>query len=46
MVNQLPVEVLTRDLKIEFMECIWDTFRKLYSEWNEWYCKYILQLPF
>ena len=46
MVNQLPVEVLTRDLKIEFMECIWDTFHKLYSEWNEWYCKYILQLPF
>ena len=27
MVNKLPIEVLTRDLKIEFMECIWDTFR-------------------
>lgn len=46
MVNKLPIEVLTRDLKIEFMECIWDTFRKFYDEWNEWYCRYILQLPF
>lgn len=45
-VNKLPIEVLTRDLKIEFMECIWDTFRKFYDEWNEWYCRYILQLPF
>lgn len=46
MVNKLPVEVLTRELKIEFMECIWDTFNKLYNLWNEWHCRYILQLPF
>ena len=46
MVNKLPVEVLTRELKIEFMECIWDAFDKLYDEWNEWHCRYILGLPF
>lgn len=33
-------------IKREFMECIWDTYRKFYKEWNEYYCKKILELPF
>lgn len=46
MVNKLSTEVLTRDLKIEFMECIWDSFNRLYYEFNEWHCRYVLGLPF
>ena len=46
MINKLSTKVLTRDLKIEFMECIWDSFNRLYNEFNEWHCRYILGLPF
>lgn len=44
MVNKL--DYIPRPMKIEFMECIWDAYRKFYKEWNEYYCKKILELPF
>lgn len=44
MINNLTV--IPREMKIEFMECIWDTFNKLKREYTEWYCHWILQLPF
>lgn len=46
LVNKLPYTKLPRELKIIFMECIWDTFRKFYKSWQEWHCKYVLNLPF
>lgn len=44
MVNNL--HYIPRPMKIEFMECIWDIYKKFYKEWNEYYCKKILELPF
>lgn len=44
MINNLTI--IPREMKIEFMECIWDTYRKLRREYNNWYCHWILQLPF
>lgn len=46
LVNKLPADTMPRPMKIEFMECIWDTYRKFYKEWYEYYCKTILELPF
>lgn len=46
LINNTPTNVLTRPMKIEFMECIWDTYRKFYKEWYEYYCKTVLGLPF
>lgn len=46
MVNKLPTKVLTRELKIQLMECIWDTYKQFEQSWNDYYCKWILQLPF
>lgn len=44
MVNKL--DYIPRPMKIEFMECIWDTYKKFYKEWTEYYCREILELPF
>lgn len=44
MVNK--INYIPWPMKREFMECIWDTYRKFYKEWNEYYCKKILELPF
>lgn len=46
MINKIPSHILSRELKIIFMECIWDTYKKFYSRYNDWYCKWILGLPF
>lgn len=46
MINKIPPYILSRELKIIFMECIWDTYKKFYSRYNDWYCKWILELPF
>lgn len=37
---------LTRDQKLELLECIWDTYRKFTEKWNDYYCLNILGLPF
>lgn len=46
LINNTPTSVLTRPMKIEFMECIWDTYNKFYKDWYEYYCRNILELPF
>ena len=46
LINNTPTRVLTRPMKIEFMECIWDTYNKFYKDWYEYYCRNILELPF
>lgn len=46
LINNTPTSVLTRSMKIEFMECIWDTYNKFYKDWYEYYCRNILELPF
>lgn len=46
MINKLPTNVLTRDLKIQLTECIWDTYKKFKKSYEDWYCYYILGLPF
>lgn len=44
MVNKLTV--IPRELKISLMECIWDTYKKFYQAYSNYYCHYILELPF
>lgn len=46
LINNTPANVLTRPMKIEFMECIWDTYNKFYKDWYEYYCRNVLELPF
>lgn len=46
LINNTPTGVLTRPMKIEFMECIWDTYNKFYKDWYEYYCRNVLELPF
>lgn len=46
MINKLRLPNVTREMKIEFMECIWDTYKQMEKEWYEYYFKYIEQLPF
>lgn len=46
LVNKLPSTALTRDLKIQFMDCIWHAYMQFYITWWNWHCKWILQLPF
>lgn len=46
LINNTPTSVLTRLMKIEFMECIWDTYNKFYKDWYEYYCRNVLELPF
>lgn len=46
LINNTPTNVLTRPMKIEFMECIWDTYNKFYKDWYEYYCRNVLELPF
>lgn len=46
LINQLSPNKVSIPMKREFMECIWDTYKKFMREWEEYYFKYILQLPF
>lgn len=46
LINNTPASVLNRPMKIEFMECIWDTYNKFYKDWYEYYCRNVLELPF
>lgn len=46
MINKLDLPYLTRDLKIQLVECIWCSYRKATSLYNEWYCRNIEGLPF
>lgn len=46
MINKLDSNKITFQMKITFMECIWDTYRKFIKDYNNYYCKNILHLPF
>ena len=46
MINSIPTGFLSRELKIQFMECIWDAYKKLYATYVDWHCKWILGVPF
>lgn len=46
MVNKVSPKSLSIELKREFMECIWDAYRNFRRSHENWYCKYILNLPF
>ena len=46
MINKMQNKKITREIKIELMECIWDAYNKLYQQYFDWYCLNILQLPF
>lgn len=46
MINKIPYPILNREMKIAFMECIWNIFYAMWKDYDDWYCKYILQLPF
>lgn len=40
------IDYIPWTMKREFMECIWDAYKKFYKSWYEYYYKYILELPF
>lgn len=46
MINKLFIPTVTREMKIEFMECIWDTYKQMDKSWSDYYCLNILGLPF
>lgn len=46
MINKLPYTYISRPMKMAFMECIWDTYKKFNREYYEYYYKYIIGLPF
>lgn len=46
MINKLSPNHLSIELKREFMECIWDSYRNFGRSQENWYCKYVLNLPF
>lgn len=46
LVNKVSPDILSIEMKREFMECIWDTFNKFYRDYMDWYCKWIVGIPF
>lgn len=46
MINKLFVPYVSREMKIEFMECIWDIYKQMDKSWTDYYCLKILGLPF
>lgn len=46
LINKIPHTVMSRPMKLAFMECIWDAYKKFKAEWYEYYYRYILELPF
>jgi CRISPR/Cas system CSM-associated protein Csm5 (group 7 of RAMP superfamily) len=46
MINKLDANKVSFELKIRFMECIWDTYKEFSRDWEEWHAKWILGLPF
>lgn len=46
MVNKIPDKKLSKELKIHFMECIWDTFIDAYKDYCEFASRFIWELPF
>lgn len=46
MINRIPSSKLSWELKRQFMECIWYTYKIFYKSWDDWYCLKILGLPF
>lgn len=46
MINKLPYNKISMDMKREFMECIWDTYQKFSRDYMDYYCMYVIELPF
>lgn len=46
MINNISHLTLSREMKIVFMECIWDTYKKFRYLYLESYYREALQLPF
>lgn len=46
MINKLNPAKMSRPMKQEFMECIWDAYMKFSKDYYEYHCKYELCLPF
>lgn len=46
LINKLSHKEISIDMKREFMECIWDAYKKFSKDYVEWHCKYILSIPF
>lgn len=46
MINKIPPHIYSREMKISFMECVWDIYKQFKKSWEDWHCKYELGLPF
>ena len=46
MVNKISYQTMSRELKQNFMECIWDAYQKFSKDYIDYHCRYILGLPF
>lgn len=46
MINKISPNILSPDLKREFMECIWDSYKQFYQNYMNWYCHWIVGVPF
>ena len=46
MVNKISYQTMSRELKQNFMECIWDAYQKFSKDYIDYHCRYILELPF
>lgn len=46
MINKISYYTLSREMKLSFMECIWDIYKQFNSSFDEYHCRYILGLPF
>ncbi len=45
-VNKLPHTYASWYMRHAFIRCMIDTYQKFMHEWNEYYCRYVLGLPF
>ena len=46
MINKIPHNIYSREMKISFMECVWDIYKQFKKSWENWHCRYVLGLPF
>lgn len=46
LVNKISHMILSRELKLRFMDCIWDIYKQFSKDYIEYHCKYVLELPF
>lgn len=46
LINKISPEIMSIYMKSRLMECVWNITRQFKKDYNEWYCKNILELPF